>query len=395
MNCIKNGSTIVIVLDNGIILQSSNCTDEIFKMVLEAQTEDDVVDILNPISDKVRQEAKEAREVLSKASNSTLLTQEGDSIYWKGVSPLSMPPELVEKVVDAEKSGNTDALESYKNFWTLMSLNPDADVRRYLFWFLTKWGMRISKSGLFIGYRNADVLTNAKDKYDQEFSDFVQKNYEKLTSLGLNLNNFYVVKDYKNEYQCRLYNELDEEDSNAINLGDAYNDLKAVNFNVKNFGNEDTVYTDHHSHTFQIRIGHMVTMPRSKCNCDSNVSCSRGLHLGGTTWLNQNYYGSQGLVCLCNPADVVAVPKLDDYGKLRTCAYMPIACINYDNMGKVIPYSVEDGFSNRFIKSVLYDGIKSTEDNPEYRIVIPDIPGVSSKSVEDNILAIARSFIKE
>ncbi len=71
---------------------------------------------------------------------------------------------------------------------------------------------------------------------------------------------------------------------------------------------EKGVYTDHHSHSTRIKIGEMVTLPREKCDCDSNNECSKGLHCASVKWLKKSYFGNVGLACLVNPADVVAVP---------------------------------------------------------------------------------------
>ena len=119
------------------------------------------------------------------------------------------------------------------------------------------------------------------------------------------------------------------------------------------------------------------------------------VHLGGKDWINAHYFGEQGLVCLCNPADVVSVPHDDGYGKLRTCAYLPIALAEYDEDGKVIEYNVEDGFDSKWIKTVLYDGIKSTEDNPVYKIHVPDIPEINKSLITEEILQIAQSCINK
>lgn len=162
---------------------------------------------------------------------------------------------------------------------------------------------------------------------------------------------------------------------------------------------EGTIYTDHHSGTTRIMIGRMVTLDRSKCDSDSSVSCSRGLHIGGTSWLQQNYYGGHGLVCLVNPVDIVAVPWQDEeYGKLRTCAYLPIADAEYDETGHIIPFSTESGFEEPFVPTILYDGVMATEEDATYKIPIPkevDREALSQKSVSDKILDIARQYIKE
>lgn len=155
---------------------------------------------------------------------------------------------------------------------------------------------------------------------------------------------------------------------------------------------EEGVYTDHHSHTFKIKIGEMVTMPREKCDCDSSVSCSRGLHIGGKGWLKRNYYGNTGLACLINPADTIAVPKIDNYGKLRTCAYLPIEVIKYNEHDDVIPLDVEDGFDCSYVTKVIYEGITGTENSP-YEIKIPEVNGINKESIQDKLLDIAMKCV--
>ena len=135
-------------------------------------------------------------------------------------------------------------------------------------------------------------------------------------------------------------------------------------------------------------------MSRKNCDCDSSVSCSRGLHIGGKGWLKQNYYGNTGLACLINPADVVAVPHIDDYGKLRTCAYLPIEVINYDENEDVIPLDVEDGFDCSYVTKVIYEGITGTEKSPyTYKINIPNIAGINRESIQDSLLDIAMKCV--
>ena len=155
---------------------------------------------------------------------------------------------------------------------------------------------------------------------------------------------------------------------------------------------EEGVYTDHHSHTFRIRIGEMVTMPREKCDCDSNVSCSKGLHIGGKGWLKRNYYGNTGLACLIDPSQVVAVPHVENYGKLRTCAYLPIKVIKYNEYDDVIPLDVEDGFDCSYVTKVIYEGLMGTEKSP-YKITIPDIKGINKESIQDKLLDIAMKCV--
>ena len=89
---------------------------------------------------------------------------------------------------------------------------------------------------------------------------------------------------------------------------------------------------------------------------------------------------------------MVAVPHIDDYGKLRTCAYLPIEVINYDENKDVIPLNVEDGFDCSYVTKVIYEGLMGTEDSP-YKITIPNIKGINKESIQDSLLDIAMKCV--
>ena len=310
---IRINNKVIVILNNGCKFEKDNITDEVFEIICNS-SDDELMKMFNPHYEKELEEAENIKRVINSVEDSNLLIKKGDSIYFNGVSELSLPKELVEAIITAENNNDELKLEAYKNFWTLMSLNPNEECRKNLFWFLTKYDMTIAKCGFFVGYRNVDTTE------------------------------------------------------------------------------EEGIYTDHHSHTFKIKIGEMVTMSREKCDCDSSVSCSKGLHIGGKGWLKQNYFGNTGLACLINPADVVAVPKIDDYGKLRTCAYLPIEVIKYDENEDVIPLDVEDGFDCSYVTKVIYEGITGTENSP-YEIKIPEINGINKESIQDRLLDIAMKCV--
>ena len=311
---IKVDNKVTVLLENGDFVERE-VTDEEFKKVLEAQSDDEVLRILCPEYSEVMDSRNKALSMVEKLRQSKLLRIKNDTIYWDNVSSLSIPVELAEAIVDAELEHNDLKISTYRNFWTLMSLNPDDRCRKNLFWFLQRYGMTISKCGFFVGYRNVD----------------------------------------KTE--------------------------------------EENVFTDHHSHKFRIKVGEMVTMDRNKCDTIQENTCSTGLHIGGKGWLKRNYYGDTGLACLVNPADVVAVPPLDNYGKLRTCAYLPMEIIHYDENDDVIPLNVEDGFDCSYVTKVIYEGTMGTEEDSTYRINIPQLPGTTVESIQDKLLEIAKECI--
>ena len=311
---IKVDNKVTVLLENGDFIERE-VTDEEFKKVLEAQSDDEVLRILCPEYSEVVDSRNKALSMVEKLRQSKLLRVKNDTIYWDNVSSLSVPVELAEAIVDAELEHNDLKISTYRNFWTLMSLNPDEECRKNLYWFLQLHGLKLAKCGFFVAYRNVDTTE------------------------------------------------------------------------------EEGVYTDHHSHSTRITIGNVVTLDRNKCDCDSSIECSRGLHCASGKWLKRNYFGSVGLACLVNPADVVAVPHNSEYGKLRTCAYLPMEIIHYDENDNVIPLNVEDGFDCSYVTKVIYEGTMGTEEDSTYRINIPEIPGITVESIQDKLLEIAKECI--
>jgi len=327
MRIIRCKTSLTVTLSGGRIIQVNNCDDETYKKVEALYAADDEFEMINLlIPEKPETEGISTVRLIKfwdDVKETSELTTEGSSVYWKDVSPLSMPMSFAEKVMKAEKSKDTIKLDAYRNFWTLLSLNPDPAVRQNLFKFLEKWGMVITKSGLFVGYRNAII------------------------------------------------------------------------YRESNNPSEGTIYTDAHSGTTRIMIGRMVTLPREQCDTNSDNECSRGLHIGGTSWLDKGYYGDVGLVCLVNPVDVVAVPWANaEYGKLRTCAYMPIDQAQYDDDGHIIPFRTDSGFEEPFVPTILYDGVMATENVATYKIPMPKDP-LEAKTVSDRILAIAKARMQK
>ena len=86
---------------------------------------------------------------------------------------------------------------------------------------------------------------------------------------------------------------------------------------------------------------------------------------------------------------------LDDYGKLRTCAYLPIEKAEFDCHGDVIPFQQHDGFETGYITKVIYEGLMGTEQDSPYKIEIPEVPGINKENISDKLLDIAMKAITE
>ena len=232
---IKVDKKVIVMFEDGSYCERDGVSEELFKQIVDTESDEEVYALMVPAYAQRMREYIDAVELKDSIEDSQLLVLKGECVYWEEVSQLSMPAELVKAVLNAEFNQDEVKLDTYRNFWTLMSLNPDERCRKNLFWFLNKNGLVISRCGFFVAYRNAN------------------------------------------------YHSTDVDGT--------------------------TVYTDAHSGTTRIRIGEVVTMSRKECDNVQENTCSRGLHLGARSWLKRNYFGSQGLVCLCNPADVVAVPQ--------------------------------------------------------------------------------------
>lgn len=318
---IKVNKKVIVLFEDGSYCEKNNVSEEDFQSIVLAHNDEEIYAIMCPEYEQRVKEYHDAMKFKDNIENSQLLVLKGESVYWEEVSQLSMPTELVKAVLDAELNQDEVKIDTYRNFWTLMSLNPDEECRKNLFWFLNRWGLKLSKCGFFIAYRNAVPLKTLED------------------------------------------------------------------------GTE--VYTDVYSGTTQIKIGEVVTMPREKCCSDSSVSCAPGLHCGGAGWLEKNYFGSQGMVVLVNPVDVTAVPHLDNYGKLRTCAYLPIEKAKFGEDNHVIPFKVDDGFDCGYVTKVIYEGLMGTEQDSPYKIEIPDVPGINKENISDKLLDIAMKCITD
>lgn len=317
---IRLGSKVIALFEDGSYCENDNISDEVFKTLINA-SEEEVFAIMVPEYSKKRKEYNDILDLTNNVENSKILVLKGESIYWEEVSQLSLPTEFAKAVINAETNNDQVKLDTYKNFWTLMSLNPDERCRKNLFWFLNKNGLVISRCGFFVAYRNAN------------------------------------------------YHHTEEDGS--------------------------IVYTDAHTGTTRIKIGEVVTIPREDCDTVQEHTCSQGLHCGSSWWLKRNYFGNNGLVVLVNPADVVAVPPYDDYGKLRTCAYLPIAKAEFDVDGNVIPFKADDGFDCGYVTKVIYEGLMGTETDSTYKIEIPEIPGINKESISDKLLDIAMKCITD
>lgn len=383
MKIMRIKNNITVILSDATVLTSSKCTDELYHTILEnIEDEEFVKNLLIPGYAKIKEEARVKTDMMNNFSKSEYLTVSGSSVYIKSISELSLPEDLAIAIWEAEERDDIELLSTYLNFWTLCSLNPDSRARTNLFWFLNKYGMNISSSGLFVAYRNVVLKTEGTD-IDSSWVKFITDSFTKIRFKNKQSpKKYYIGLDKDGEKICTSSEKRIVEFKGM--LSDLYEGLADKE--------SAPVYTDGYTRSFSIRIGEPVTMDRKKCDPNQDNTCSRGLHVAGKSWLQSNYFGDTGLRVLVNPADVVAVPPRDSYGKMRTCAYYPVAIVDFDESGNIVDEEIKDGFEDNFMDIITYVGEKNTDDSQAYKIEIPSIPELSRSQILDRLEDIKESL---
>lgn len=375
MKVFKLNKMVTVILDDGNTLTLNDCTQEKYNQIISANNDEEAKKIiLGNLEVGLYNDCIEESQVI---------VQRGNSAYIPSISELTVPQDLVTEILKAEKNGDYDTLNSYLNFWTLVSLNPDSRVRNNIFWFLKRWNVKITRSGLLVAYRNVDKHSEGA-KYPHELIEFISVKRSHIKHVTKSSPKYYYVyKDLDEAYYVSKNDNLC--DHFVGNLEELYQDI------ISEDSKDDVpVYTDHHTHTFRIKLGHIVTMPREKCDSIQENSCSRGLHCAGKDWLEKNYFGTVGLRVLVNPADVVAIPTIDNYGKLRTCAYYPLDIVEFDEHGKVIDEGIDMGMEDDFLNKICYKGEINNEDNDNYTLSIPEYMEINKDVIDQNLINIAK-----
>ena len=265
MNIIRINNTLVVTLEDGTQFKTETCTDDFMQEVMgKLHDVEALIRLFNPEYGKIK-------NLVDGVEDSKYITRRGNSLYIDSVSKLTVPQDFAEAFIQAEREGDEDKITAYLNFWTLLSLNPDSRVRDNIFWFLKRWGMVISKSGLVVGYRNVDIKQEG-GKYPSKLVAFVTREWAYVRyKLKKNPANYTVLVDTYNEY-ARATAEGTRSSLNVEvgNLAALYNDI------ITSKGTIAPIYTDHYSHKFEIKIGQVVQMERMSCDAEQEHDCSRG-----------------------------------------------------------------------------------------------------------------------
>jgi len=328
---IKVGTTVNVSIDGKLVKKICGSIDEaneLFKMVLKAKE--------NPTDEAVKMLRSYLNEKTRVAMLAGLETDpETGEVFLAGFNT-PVPLTLVEVVKEYHDNGFP--IEAIINFWKLLMINPDKRVRESLFDFITTHDFVLTDKGYMVVYK-AVYRKNTEGAVDHSFEEFVTNQY------------LHVKKDWKcspNKYVVYKENadgtlgitkietaegwDVKKEVTVIGKLGDLFSAI--VNADNK-VGEESTAYyTDMHTRKMTIELGVPVRMERKECDSDPAIDCSYGLHVGATKYVeNFGRSGAVVLVCLVNPANVVAVPNYD-HSKMRVSEYFPFAFATYTD-GKI------------------------------------------------------------
>jgi hypothetical protein len=326
INAVKCGSIINLSVDGKLQKKSCKTPDEaqtLFKAILKAKE--------NPSEANIRAFKMLLSEKLRVAMLAGLeADEESGEIFLAGFNT-PIPQTLVDVIEDYYNNGYP--LTAIINFWKLLMINPDKRIREKLFDFIKVHDFSLTDAGYMITYkaveRREDIEGNRFAEYVSNQVLRVKKNWKCNPRKYMVYKNL-VTGDYGIS-KAEIAENWDEEAKNVEimgNLGELFDSI----FNSGETDKDDApVYLSKSNRApkMEIRLGIPVMMPRSDCDGDPMVECSFGLHTGSTKFV-QTFASSTDaiLVCLVNPAHIIAIP-VADHSKMRTSQYYPFAIASY------------------------------------------------------------------
>lgn len=331
INAVKIGNIVNISINGK--LHKKNCgspaeASELYRLVLTAR-EDPTDTNLKAIHLYLNERTRIAFMV---GLDNLEADSESGEVYLSGFNT-PIPNTLVEVI--KEYYENHYPLDAILNFWKLLMINPDQRVRTSLFDFITTHDFVLTDKGYMVVYKAVYRKENVGDVEAVSFEEYITNQYLHVKKdWKCSPNKYVVYKDIESDTwqitkrdTAETWNEKERNVEILGNLGALFSAI--VNADNKTGEVNNAVYTDMHSKSMSIELGTPVRMDRKECDSDPAIDCSYGLHVGATKYV-QSFANSNSviLVCLVNPAHVVAVPQYD-HSKMRVSEYFPYAFATY------------------------------------------------------------------
>ena len=323
----RNGITIYIS-ESGTTTQSSNLSEGEFEQLDMLYKSNFLSEI--EILSEMGLDLSDRLLANSVKKDDRFLFKNNGVVYRKGIN-LSVPKLLLQEYLNADD----ERFAALDNFWMWCALNPDAEARNSLFDYLQNQNLNITDKGFIVTYRNVNVFQEGNKK----LHDFIVSNHLKVKSIWKKSPKNYNVVESNGDYILKNTRATNFKDNVLGTLKNCYNNIKDIT---------KTIYTDEYTGKERYIIGKESRMPREKCDANSHNSCSYGYHSGNKAFVHRSSFGTEGIMVLINPMDVVSVP---DYNtdKMRSCAFMPIGLLEWDKYDTLIEPDIdvfEDIYTN-------------------------------------------------
>lgn len=245
----------------------------------------------------------------------------------------TVPSLLVDKFIDiineqtsnktfedlqTELNKNTK-YKAYKNFFLWCCLNPRAEVANSLYSFIEKNSFNITKQGFIVALRN--VVTVSKNT---ELVNTISSVTHKVKAIWRKKPEKYFMFQNKTtlEYFISLKKDCSEKLTLIGNLKELYDNLPKM---------KENRYTDAYTHTFDIRIGQVVNMPKEDCSWSLADCNEKGLHFCSKE-INYVGCGDQSVIMLINPMKIVGIGNK----KGRCYEYLPIMAVSREESTTIL-----------------------------------------------------------
>ena len=360
LEAIKIGNTVNCFVNGKLYKKSFGNTsdaDDFYKIILNKKegkiTDDDLKDVLSFLNDNLRTALKCGLET----------DPDTGLVYSKGFNT-PIPETLIKTFEEYyEKKFPLTALE---NFWSLLMINEDKRIRDEAFDFIKKHDFVVATKGFMVTYK---AVIKVEAETNQKFIDFVNDTFIKIKK-----------KWKKNPKKYAIYLSGDDEEYHVTKKETVPNIIKSnknimlgnldyLYNNIDEYKSKKNMYTDMYSKTMKIELGKPVYMDRNQCDANPKKECSYGLHVGATKYV-EHFAGTGAnvavLVCLVNPAHIVAVPNYN-HSKMRVSEYFPIAEANYNKTTKKIDIIKQPYFEHDYttyeedMLNKLLDNVRSKE----------------------------------
>ena len=320
IHAIRHGQTVHVIMDRDMYQRSFDNRDDAVNFYQQALTAKENPTDVN--CELLLNECVPGRKLIA----DNIFTIKNGNFYLAGYESVAMPEELVLRIQAHVEQGIS--VTPLVNFWKLLLLNPQEEVRQSLFKFMSQYDFPITDNGYFIGYR----AVKPTDKTYSAVTNWIPKEFLQLKAEGANPADYTAVKDPDGgELKAVLTDVISDDNGNFICPENVLGNLQEM-FDNQNAGVSDAPeFTDWYSGTTNVRLGGTVSMDRSEVDCNPNNTCSAGLHIGAPEYV-KNFGGSDSayLACLVNPMNVCSIPADYSYQKMRVCEYYAYGMVDLD-----------------------------------------------------------------